>query len=102
LLTGKIAFSAITKDTIAIYTVNPDGTELKQIMVRGVNPKWSPDGTRITYRAPSIYSRNNYAVYIMNADGSNAHIVPAQPAKLSTVKTSNGALTVKKLFIHIA
>ncbi|MHB8906413.1 MAG: TolB family protein, partial [Melioribacteraceae bacterium] len=26
----------------------------------------------------------NYAVYIINADGSNAHIVPAQPGELST------------------
>ena len=86
LLTGKIAFSSNINGINGIYTINPDGTELKQILGGGVEPKWSPDGTLIAYRAPSVYSKNNYAVYIMNADGSNVHIVPAQPAKLSTGK----------------
>jgi Tol biopolymer transport system component len=86
LLTGKIVFSSVIDGITGIYTINPDGTGLKQILVLtgGGGPKWSPDGTLIVYTAPSVYSINNYAVYVMNADGSNAHIVPAQPATLST------------------
>ncbi|MBC8875102.1 MAG: TIGR03067 domain-containing protein [Planctomycetes bacterium] len=55
-----------------VYTVNIDGTELKDIAV-GAMPSWSPDGKRITF---CQYSPNR-GVWVMNADGSNKQILDA-------------------------
>lgn len=34
----------------------------------GINPAWSPDGTRIAYRGGPL---NDRGIYVMDADGSN-------------------------------
>ncbi|MHB8906411.1 MAG: TolB family protein [Melioribacteraceae bacterium] len=86
ILTGKIVFSASTNtnDTTAIYTINPDGTDLTKLTTSPYSdrPIWSPDGTQIAFIARSTVSSNT-AIYIMNADGSNLHILPVQPQSLA-------------------
>jgi hypothetical protein len=46
-----------TNDSVALFTVHPDGTGLRQVTDYGVvnccNAEWSPDGTRILFAAPS-------------------------------------------------
>ena len=84
LLTGKIVFSATTTDSIVIYTINPDGTELKRlptIFRYSGRPVWSPDGKQIAFTAPSSFGSE--AVYVMNADGSNVHLLPTVPEQLA-------------------
>ena len=69
---GKIAFNRYTGEVTAIFTMNTDGSNVKQITDNqyfNFDPAWSPDGTRIAFDTP----RNNgdSEIYLMNADGSN-------------------------------
>jgi Tol biopolymer transport system component len=53
-----------------IFTMRPDGTELKQLTANGEQnsePAWSPDGRRIAFRSER---GGNPDIYVMNADGS--------------------------------
>jgi hypothetical protein len=64
-----------------IFKVRPDGTDLTQLThdtdyAASIWPGWSPDGSKIVYTYNSNGS-NIYRLYIMNADGSNAHPVDA-------------------------
>ena len=59
---GKIAFSS---GEGSIYTVEPDGSNLRLLFPSSSSPKWSPDGTEILFLGPAN------SVAVMNADGSN-------------------------------
>ena len=61
---GKLVFATSPGGTI--YTVNADGTGLRNVGA-GLDPAWSPDGTRIAY-ADWVTPRG---IYTMNADGSS-------------------------------
>src|SRR5262245_40796430 len=56
---GRIAFESSTY----LYTMNSDGSDVRQVGPFGGNPHWSPDGTQ-------ILSSFDTGVYVMNADGS--------------------------------
>lgn len=61
-----IAFTSNAFDLLAIFSVNPDGTGLRNLTPGGVfesDPIWSPDGHKILF---SIYPD----LYVMDADGS--------------------------------
>ncbi len=49
-----------------IWIINVDGSGLTQL-IRGLNPSWSPDGTRIAF-ASNI--AGDYNIYIIKPDGS--------------------------------
>ena len=64
----KIAFWSPHQESTAIFTMNPDGSGLKQITptdeISGYDPAWSPDGTKIAFASWS-------GIHVMNADGSD-------------------------------
>ena len=51
-----------------IVVMNADGSAQKSIG-GGINPTWSPDGTKIAYESVDAISTN---IFVMNGDGSNA------------------------------
>lgn len=93
---GKLVF-VMNDSTIGpwgIYTMNIDGSNLKPIAVPGDsvyfpgpwgnyyviddyysinNPRWSPDGTKIVCQL--MWAAEGYVIMIMNADGSNKHVL---------------------------
>lgn len=63
---GRIAFDAQVGSVRQIWTVNPDGSGLKQLTdgsSASEDPTWSPDGRRIAFVRGG-------QIYVMNADGS--------------------------------
>jgi len=67
-LTGKLVFQ--TTYGGAFYTVNADGSGLQRI-TSGIDPTWSPDGQQIAF----VRWEEPRGVWVVNADGSNAHRV---------------------------
>jgi Tol biopolymer transport system component len=84
---GRIAFRTYfnTDHTAgALFTVNPDGTDVTQLTfpAEGVldnSENWSPDGTKVTFQRsqPGGPDSGPAELYVVNADGSNAHRVAA-------------------------
>jgi Zn-dependent protease/WD40 repeat protein len=75
----RIAFVTLDDNyNNALYVVNSDGTELRQLMLLDTGdesgeimpptPAWSPDGTRIAIS--SHISADGSAIFVVNADGS--------------------------------
>jgi len=65
-----------------IYTMNPDGSDVKQLTNLGPDSgasreSWSPDGKQIVFnefRPPDFLGQ----LWLMNADGSNQHLLLAE------------------------
>jgi Tol biopolymer transport system component len=66
---GKIAFESFPSGRAGrIYTVEPDGSNERQLTILYGTPKWSPDGTEILFGGTAGFS-------VMSADGSNLRII---------------------------
>src|SRR5689334_193771 len=68
---GKIAFASDMDGDFEIYTINPDGTDLRQLTFNEFDdgaPEWSPDGQQIAFH--SVNEENRVHIFVMNADGS--------------------------------
>jgi TolB protein len=88
---SRIAFDRASGDCQAtacgqIWVVDADGrnqTPLTPLNARAEGPVWSPDGSRIAYTQWSAKDTPGRiietAVYVMNADGSDAHLVADAP-----------------------
>ena len=65
-----VFYSDLNQESVEIYSINVDGTGLKQLTELGANnwdPSWSPDGQQIVFS--SLLSE--WLPYVMEADGSN-------------------------------
>jgi len=67
---SKIAFELkkSNEESINIYVIDADGSNITQLTNDGENPIWSPDGRQIAFE--TFRNGENWDVYIMNADGS--------------------------------
>ncbi len=68
---GKIAFASSRTGSGDIYTMNPDGTNVKRVTHNGAGnqkPSWSPDGTKIV--CTSRPNPGNEDLYIYDASRS--------------------------------
>ncbi len=77
---GKlILYSATDRSTgkMKIWTMKPDSTEPTQLTqssgYNDIEPVWTPDGKQIVYASDRgvANGKQNYDIWIMNADGSN-------------------------------
>ena len=73
---GRLVFQADTGSGYQLYTVRPNGHDLRQVThvtaSDAVASDWSPDGTRIVYEhGAETFAR----VEIMDADGSNVRVL---------------------------
>jgi hypothetical protein len=83
--TGEVIYSyGSCRDDKGIWKANPDGSDPVELTrveaVGGVNcwPKWSPDGSMISFMAPPPGKQPSLTpahTWVMNANGSGAHQV---------------------------
>lgn len=77
---GRIAFDQ-GSPTTDIYTMNPDGSDVKQLTFFAGSGgyatlgAWSPDGNQIAFTATNSAANGPYQLWIMNGDGSNQHVL---------------------------
>lgn len=77
---SRIAFQKLDGNQLNLYTIQPDGSNLTQLTstnAQNINARWSPDGTVISYS--SLDGSGHYQLYVMNADGSDQHLIFAAP-----------------------
>jgi hypothetical protein len=69
----KLVFYRDLNGVPGIWVINADGSGEHRIRPTGYKPSWSADGTKIVFEdgAPR-------RLYVMNADGTNAHQVPVE------------------------
>jgi Tol biopolymer transport system component len=73
---GLIAFQAQTDDGVEIFTVRPNGRDLRQIThVHGdaSQPEWSPNGRRIAFAIGECETA------VMDADGASLSVIASDP-----------------------
>ena len=50
---GRLVFERAVGEVESLFTIGPDGTDIKPLVVFGQGPRWSPDGGRISIVATS-------------------------------------------------
>jgi Tol biopolymer transport system component len=98
--TDRIVFVSSGGGTYRIATINPDGSGVRFVTEgRDGQPAWSPDGTRIAFvhEVPGGTSDltpkepvGDGAVWMANADGSDAHRVTDGPQDFSPTWSPDG------------
>jgi Tol biopolymer transport system component len=76
---GLIAFAGLTGDHTQIYTIRPNGLDMRQLTYADADvtfPDWSPDGRRIVFE---IDYADHCSVAIMDADGHDLVQLTGQP-----------------------
>ena len=72
---GTIVFQAQAGAHRQLFTINPDGSGLRQVtrLAGAEQPDWSPDGDRIAFDAPAA---GGTRLFTVRPDGSGARAVP--------------------------
>lgn len=83
---GRIAFGQFTGPNVGdIFTMNPDGSDVRQLTFFGASGgsaglgDWSPDGTQLVFSQQASSSVPGQ-LWIMNADGSEQHLLLNDPS----------------------
>jgi len=88
---GVLAFS----DGGEIYVVSPDGSGLRQLTDYGghdaLGVNWSPDGSKLAFRA---WTNGDYQLYVVNADGTDATNVTGSLGVVHFGWSPNGTMLV--------
>lgn len=93
---GRIAFNEVSFDesSIAIFTVEPDGTDIQQLTDPGAGhntavPDWSPDGRWIAYQR-GLWDRIAWHVMVMRADGTDHTDLTAGSCRAAVCSAEGG------------
>jgi Tol biopolymer transport system component len=74
---SRIAFRSTRSSAPGIYVINVDGTGEQwlsnDLTTTNFAPDWSPDGTKIAFGHQGGVFTGHFSVWVMNADGTNAH-----------------------------
>ncbi len=68
-----------------LYTINPDGSDIRHIRPTGQSPRWSPDGRWIAFAESTRDNASLQSVFVMKPDGTDVrrlthhHDVDATP-----------------------
>jgi Tol biopolymer transport system component len=80
---GRIAFVSDRDGNDEIYTMNPDGSDVRRLTndpAEDLQPAWSPDGSQIAF----ISDRGGGTrIWVMGSDGSHPHAIPGTEAALA-------------------
>ena len=83
-LEGRFVFQVGSGGDICV--VNADGTGLRRV-TQGMDPSWSPNGTQIVFARWT----EPWGIYVINADGSNEHVVFSSDVARSPVWSPDGS-----------
>jgi Tol biopolymer transport system component len=71
----RIAFERTGEDVPGcprgIYTVNPNGSDLRHIRPSGQSPRWSPDGRWIAFSEATRDTKGLQSIFVMRPDGAD-------------------------------
>jgi len=83
----KIAYMSGNLSNFDILTMNPDGSDKKQLTAGALvtDFDWSPDGRRIAYNSRLTNDPKAKEIRIMDADGSNNELLLSIPCNPSLV-----------------
>jgi TolB protein len=79
---GCISYMSSQHGNYSVFTIQPDGSGLRQLTPDGFNEgwhHWSPDGALVTYDGSDTTATPNYDIYLMNADGSGVSRLTTDP-----------------------
>jgi Tol biopolymer transport system component len=89
----KIVFQSMRTGIAQVWVMDPDGSAQTQLTFDPVPkdqlPEWSPDGTRIAFVEQTHPTGGD--IWVMNADGSDAHAVTSGADKLGTAWSPDGS-----------
>jgi Tol biopolymer transport system component len=93
--TNKIVFNDASW---GLLTVNPDGTNVTQVVPNAAGADWSPDGSKLVYTSPRNAPQGYPAgLYISNADGSGEKLLTGVGSNASPTWSSDGNKIAFKL-----
>ena len=79
-LNGRIAFASNRDGNFEVYSMLPDGTDLRRLTNTPATeccPDWSPDGSKVAFVS---YRDGNNEIYVADADGGNPTRLTFDPA----------------------